>query len=944
MFWQDVLQLITTPPGGLVYHLITLFAIQAALGMALSQRREAPQEAMPRRIAVAMTVILATRLLLVFVALLARAGFLWQGMPAAVSLAPPLERLFDLWALALIIWAFVLSAFEAPWPAPLFLGGNLLFSAAFGLVGLILWGQDLRVSPELVYSLSWQEIAWRLWELVLVLLAGLLLFRAPVRQRRFLGGLFTVLLLGRAGQLILPDPTSHIAGWVRLSNLVAYPLLAVIVYRQVVQELSYRARELQDVSRESLSQVAGLLFFLEASQRTVASLDLPAVLENAALGMAQVLKADLCALALLEENQRDRLRLMALYSGRSKQPVVEVFPLETYQVVRHSLTRRRQVMLNSETNQAQVQAIYSLLGETGVGPLLVQPLLRDRSPLGVILVGNPRSGRPFTDNDGRLAQALAHQITIAIENARRYRRMELRAEQLSQDLQTQQARARRERAELEDELQRAKEDVELFTRRISELEDELKRQRQLVRDLTARLHREEAQAESWESLLEMEKRKTAQLTRQLQEREAALQEAQAELEEARQQAAMASPESQAELEKARQETSQLAQQLQEREAALQEVQAELEKARQEMTQLTQQLQEREAALQEAQAELEEARQEVAQLAQQLQEKEAAQLEAPVEQLEQMEKEREALRSELEQARQEIARLTERLQTQESEAAAAQASLEEELSAARATLVTLDQQLRQMEEQRAKEEFIASLAQELRTPMTSIMGYTDLLLGESVGILGDMQRRFLQRVKANIERMWSMLYDLIGITAIDTGQLRIQRQLVDVAQVIEDALMGARAQLEERELNLELELADELPPVSADPDALRQIITNLLSNACKCSPAGSTLRLTATVTKEDLAAEMPHLLIAVTDAGGGIAPEDRDRVFERFYRAEKPLIAGLGETGVGLAIVKALVEAHGGRVWVESEMGKGSTFYVALPLQPPSASQEVEAHE
>jgi len=238
-----------------------------------------------------------------------------------------------------------------------------------------------------------------------------------------------------------------------------------------------------------------------------------------------------------------------------------------------------------------------------------------------------------------------------------------------------------------------------------------------------------------------------------------------------------------------------------------------------------------------------------------------------------------------------------------------------------------------ESQQARDEFVASLSQELRTPMTSITGYTDLLLGESVGLIGDMQRKFLQRIKANIERMSTMLNDLIGVTAIDAGQLEIHLSVVDMGEIIEDTIIGARAQLEEKEITLELNLPERMPPVEADSDCAHQVMANLLGNATKCSPVGSTIEISATVYDQQAGnpEETRYLRVSIQDSGGGIAPEDQERVFDRFYRADNPLINGLGETGVGLAIVKSLVEAHGGRVWVESEMGTGSVFSFLLPI-------------
>jgi signal transduction histidine kinase len=230
--------------------------------------------------------------------------------------------------------------------------------------------------------------------------------------------------------------------------------------------------------------------------------------------------------------------------------------------------------------------------------------------------------------------------------------------------------------------------------------------------------------------------------------------------------------------------------------------------------------------------------------------------------------------------------------------------------------------------RARDEFLASLAQELRTPMTSILGYTDLLMSESVGHLAGIQRKFLQRVQANIERMGGMLNDMIGVTAIDSGKLVVELEPVDMVRVIESALRRAQFRLEEKELNTHLEIG-ELPVIYVDPDSVQQMVDNLLTNSCKSSLHGTTIGIRAHVESDDTGSS--HLHVSVSDTGGGIAPEDRARAFERFYRADNALIAGLGETGVGLAIVKVLVEAHQGHVWLESEMGQGTTFHFRLPF-------------
>jgi len=176
-------------------------------------------------------------------------------------------------------------------------------------------------------------------------------------------------------------------------------------------------------------------------------------------------------------------------------------------------------------------------------------------------------------------------------------------------------------------------------------------------------------------------------------------------------------------------------------------------------------------------------------------------------------------------------------------------------------------------------------------------------------------------------MGAMLNDLIGVTAIDSGKLEIELEPVDVKRVVESALRKAQFRLEERELATQVNMA-EIPAIYADPEHIQQMLDNLLTNACTSSAAGTTIHILAHQETDETGQD--HLHVAVSDTGGGISDEDRARVFERFYRADNALIAGLGETGVGLAIVKALVEAHQGHVWLDTKAGEGTTFHVTLP--------------
>ncbi len=224
--------------------------------------------------------------------------------------------------------------------------------------------------------------------------------------------------------------------------------------------------------------------------------------------------------------------------------------------------------------------------------------------------------------------------------------------------------------------------------------------------------------------------------------------------------------------------------------------------------------------------------------------------------------------------------------------------------------------------------IASISQELRQPMSSIIGYTDLLLSESVGMLGALQVKFLARIKASVERMRSMIDDLIQLAEVEPGTMRISTEPVELSEVIDDVIAFTQTQLREKKIILRVDLPDSLPELKADRDALQQILVHLIQNAGSASPVEGKIALRARVDKNG---HDSRLLLQVSDSGGGIPEEDLPRVFSRLYQAENRLIQGVGDTGVGLSLAKSLVEAHQGQIWVETEKGDGSTFSVLLPL-------------
>jgi signal transduction histidine kinase len=226
------------------------------------------------------------------------------------------------------------------------------------------------------------------------------------------------------------------------------------------------------------------------------------------------------------------------------------------------------------------------------------------------------------------------------------------------------------------------------------------------------------------------------------------------------------------------------------------------------------------------------------------------------------------------------------------------------------------------------EVVASISQELRQPLSSIVGYTDLLLGESVGILGALQRKFVERIKASTERINSLADDMIQITTLEAELNDLKLEPVDLNAVIDNAMSYTSTQVREKNISLHLDLPKKLVPIQADREALQQILIHLLQNAGAATPFEGTIRLKVQTRIEE---GTEFILIQVTDTGGGISAGDLPRVFTRLYRADNVLIQGVGDTGVGLSITKTLTEAHHGRIWVESEQNIGSTFSVLLPI-------------
>lgn len=225
--------------------------------------------------------------------------------------------------------------------------------------------------------------------------------------------------------------------------------------------------------------------------------------------------------------------------------------------------------------------------------------------------------------------------------------------------------------------------------------------------------------------------------------------------------------------------------------------------------------------------------------------------------------------------------------------------------------------------RVKTEFVSMVSHELRTPLTAIKGFVDVVMSEEAGALNEQQKRFLKIAHNSIDRLAFLISDLLDISRIESGQIKMEMSETSMEKILQEATETYRKTIEGKGISFHVETDKKLPRILADASRLKQVIDNLLSNAMKFTPAGGTVRIYA----EDMG---DFVLVSVTDTGIGIKKEEQEKIFEKFFQADSSLTRQVGGTGLGLAISKAIIEMHGGRIWVESEIGKGSTFRFLLP--------------
>ena len=230
-------------------------------------------------------------------------------------------------------------------------------------------------------------------------------------------------------------------------------------------------------------------------------------------------------------------------------------------------------------------------------------------------------------------------------------------------------------------------------------------------------------------------------------------------------------------------------------------------------------------------------------------------------------------------------------------------------------------LRRLE--RVRQDFVANVSHEFRTPLTAIQGFAETLLS---GALEDPanRRRFVEIIREHATRLARLTEDLLKLSRIEAGQLKLEFRSVSVAQLIESCVETAHLKAVPRQLALNVNLPEALPAVRGDSNSLQEVLQNLLDNALQYTPAGGRIDVSASWSNG-------RVIVTVADTGIGIPQAEQERIFERFYRVDAARSREAGGTGLGLSIARHIMEAHGGRLWVESAVGEGSRFHFSIPV-------------
>lgn len=257
------------------------------------------------------------------------------------------------------------------------------------------------------------------------------------------------------------------------------------------------------------------------------------------------------------------------------------------------------------------------------------------------------------------------------------------------------------------------------------------------------------------------------------------------------------------------------------------------------------------------------------------------------------------------------------------------ALEQELAETRQKLLRIQKQL--YDADKFQSEFLATVTHELRTPLNSIIGFAKLLLNQTVGPLNQIQHTDLSFIYDGAQHLLSLVNDILDLSKINAGKIRLDMEWLTIEEVIVGVMASTYILIEGKPIDLREEIKPNLPKIYVDRQRIRQVVLNILSNAAKFTDTGSITLQIKPLTKED----QDYICFAISDTGIGIAPDDMGKVFEPFRQIDSSDGRRAEGTGLGMPISSRLIQLHGGELWVESQVERGSTFLFTIPIEPPS---------
>lgn len=961
-FLTPVFSILISPTGSAIYHILTLFALEAAFAIALGHWWRHRAESHLGRLAVAAGVAGLGRGILFALGALGASGL----FPASAIL-PPLDRAVTLLTLVLLGWAFT------------FHHGNLYADivAGFGVVGVTI--ASLAAGVEW-YSLGASGVAYNLfdtmWTIAKIAVIGItilsLLAVRPV-DWTFSLAIFITLLIGVALHFFNPIPTENYPAAERMAELIALPLVVVILYRQVIGspplKIDLRETDLIMADAAATTKVtppftASADFLLKprptltpqaaSALAAIALSDKDTIFNHITEAVGKTMLADVTLVFASPDDKGSITCVSGFDLIREVSLPSFTMPSKKINAVASAIQRGRTLRMRLEAHRSELLNIADALGVGPFDSAAMIPLRSGEKNFGGIMICAPHSQKDWTNEDHALLSSLATPIVAVLLKVTSAATPPLAA---APDKETEaKARAAQEKAnQLAAELEKARDEINQLTIKADSLVA-------LIQSQSPRPD-SDSQQEAFTSLTQQLAAAQAEL--------AALNTKQAEEQQLRDKQSL---EHQEQDERLIRDVASLKQQLataqmenkllNERLFGAQrqldertlEHQAQDERFAEEITLLEQQLDTARTEIASLDEQLSEAQKSAAE-ANELKQKSSTTAHAEITALNEklVESQRRfaegssKYQAEAVRLTEEITSLIEQLASAQTEInsladklrAAVQppagndrlstelASLKQQLVGADLEIETLRRENKQLSEIRSTELFsslasqssdIIARTQDLRQLLASVMGYADTLLKESVGILGKPQRSLLERIKVGTERMNVALEDLAHAAAISSKNVKQGHGRVAVADVIENAFTQLVGHFRDKNIALRMDVADELPLVNLDHDAVYEVISSLLTHACNASKQNSDVVLTAQAQDDE------YLLVTVHDSGESISPEEQENIFKRVY----------SEAGASLSIAKALTEGGGGRIWVESKQD-GNTFNVLLPTNHANAS-------